>query len=173
MSQCPACGHVNIDGLDECEQCLQSLSDLHLAEVPGPVEQGLLSDRVSAIESNPPRVVPPALPVGDVLAILAAEGIGCVLIVEDDRLLGIFSERDALLRLNTDVAELSGHPVSEFMTPTPETLAPTAKIAFALQRMDLGGYRHLPIVDSAGRATGIISVRDVLNYLTMRMRAEP
>ena len=171
MTQCPACGHLNIDGVDECEQCLQSLSDLHLAETSGPVEQSLLSDRISALEPNPPRVVPPTLAVGEVLEILAAERIGCVLVVQDDRLVGIFSERDALLRLNTEADALSARPVSEFMTPAPETLAPTAKIAFALQRMDLGGYRHIPIVDRDGRATGIISVRNVLAYLTARMHA--
>ena len=44
-----------------------------------------------------------------------------------------------------------------------------AKIAFAVQRMDLGGYRHLPIVDREGQLSGIISVRDILEYLTERM----
>jgi CBS domain-containing protein len=59
--------------------------------------------------------------------------------------------------------------VEEFMTPNPQTLTPDAKIAFAIQRMDQGGYRHLPIVDAQGTPIGVISVRDILAYLTGTM----
>jgi CBS domain-containing protein len=168
MSTCTYCGHLNTDGVDECVECQAPLSDLHLAD-PGPVEQGLLSDRIAALVTRPPRVVPPGTPVGDVLALLTAESVGCVLVMDGGRIVGIFSERDALLRLNARAEELAGHPVAEFMTPNPECLDGSAKIAFALQRMDLGGYRHVPVVDADGRATGVISIRDVLRYLTDRM----
>jgi CBS domain-containing protein len=57
------------------------------------------------------------------------------------------------------------------MTAAPETLPVDAKVAFALQRMDVGGYRHLPIVDDAGTVTGIISVRDILKYLAAKLAA--
>ncbi len=51
------------------------------------------------------------------------------------------------------------------MTPNPETVAPADVLAFALGKMDAGGYRHLPVVD-AGRPVGVISVRDILRHLT-------
>ena len=51
------------------------------------------------------------------------------------------------------------------MQPKVEALQTTAKIAFAVQRMDQGGYRHLPIVAQDGELTGVISVRDILRYL--------
>ena len=76
------------------------------------------------------------------------------LAVDGDELLGVFTERDALLKLNVDYAELKDHPVSEYMTKQPRTLAADDKIAFALHRMDLGGYRHLPIMKD-GKPTGI------------------
>ena len=69
---------------------------------------------------------------------------------ENNRPVGVFSERDALLKLNTAAAELSNRPVSEFMTPKPQTLDTDARLAFAVQRMDMGAYRHLPIVDARG-----------------------
>ena len=170
MSQCPYCGHVNIQGVDECAECQQSLTDVHLPERPDPVEQALLTERVGALHSaSPPRTVPSSLAVGEVFKILADEASGCVLVVDAGKLVGIFSERDALMRLNARAAELANRPISEFMTPAPETLKVTAKIAFAVQRMDLGHYRHVPIVDPAGQATGVISVRDILRYLTERM----
>ena len=100
---------------------------------------------------------------------LAEQSIGCVLVTQNDRLVGIFSERDVLLKLNTRAAELADHPVSEFMTPDPQSLDVDAKVAFALHRMSVGHYRHVPLTDKEGRPTGIISVRDVLRYLTDRM----
>ena len=99
------------------------------------------------------------------------KSIGCLLVVDGDAPVGIFSERDALIRLNVEANRLGDQPVSEYMTADPETLQGTAKIAFAVQRMVLGGYRHLPIVGEDGRLTGIISVRDVLRYLTETMTA--
>jgi len=78
---------------------------------------------------------------------------------------GIFTERDALVKLNVRAAELRGRPVSEFMTRSVETLELSDRIAFALQKMDVGGYRHIPILHQ-GRVTGIVSVRRILDYIT-------
>ena len=100
---------------------------------------------------------------------LVNKGIGCVVVVRDEQVVGIFSERDALLRLSTKAAELKSRPVSEFMTPNPRMLDTEAKIAFAVQRMDLGGYRHVPIVDHSGELCGIVSARDILRYLTDKL----
>jgi CBS domain-containing protein len=56
-------------------------------------------------------------------------------------------------------------PVGRIMTPAPDTVAPTDVLAFALGKMDGGGYRHLPVV-AAGKPVGVISVRDILRHLT-------
>jgi len=55
------------------------------------------------------------------------------------------------------------------MTPDPQTLPCDAKVAFAVQRMDVGGYRHVPLVAPHGVVSEIVSVRDILKYLTDRM----
>lgn len=91
--------------------------------------------------------------------------IGSVIIVEDDRILGIFSERDVLWKLNTEVHELRSRPVSEFMTRHVETIDLDDKLALALHKMDLGGYRHLPVTDE-DKLCGIISIRDIMRYMT-------
>lgn len=169
MSTCPYCGHENTPGVDDCAECHQPLTDQHLADPLGPVEQGLLRDRVDAVSMHAPRTVAPDTPVRDVLATMSAEAVGCVLVGDETTLAGIFSERDALLRLGPDAAALGDRPVSEYMTASPECLQKTAKIAFAMQRMDLGGYRHVPICDANGRPEGVISIRDILRYLTDRL----
>ena len=166
---CPYCDHENIDGTDLCERCQMPLSDLYLVKPASPIELGLITDRVRKLGPKPAISVAADTPVQQVLHLLVDKAIGCVVVADEGRAVGIFSERDALLKINTDVDQLGDRPVSEFMTPEPETLDAAAKIAFAVQRMDFGSYRHLPIVSEAGELTGIISVRDILRYLTERL----
>jgi len=169
MTICPYCGGENIEGVDECEECGQSLADLHLEGPLLQVEQHLLTDRIGLLEPKTPITVASDTPIGDVLRLMVDKSVGCLIVVEDENPVGIFSERDALLKLNVDASQLSDRPVSEYMTANPQTLEVTAKIAFAVQRMDLGGYRHVPIVGEDGQLTGIVSVRDILRYVTEKM----
>ncbi len=165
MLHCRYCGCENIEGADACAECGQPLDDTHLSPPSGEVERSLLRDRISVLEPKTPISVAPTTPVGDVLRLMVERKIGCVLVAAGDRVAGIFSERDALCRINSDAQTLAARPVSQFMTANPQTIVDDAKIAFAVQRMDLGGYRHLPIVNRQGDLTGIISARDILRHL--------
>lgn len=118
-----------------------------------------------------PIVVGPQESIHEVLDLLVGQSIGCVLIVEGDKIAGIFSERDALLRLNTEWMALAERPVCEFMTPRPETIESSAQIAQALSKMDTGGYRHMPVT-TQGLLTGVISIRDILDYITANLLTE-
>lgn len=167
---CPSCGGENIDGVVDCISCGQPLSDLTLSEPSTAVERSLLVDRVAVLAPKPAIHVDPATPMSEVLTMLVARDIGCVVVAESGKPVGVFSERDALMKLGANAAALRDRPVSEFMTAPAETLEVSAKLAFALQRMDVGGYRHLPIVDDQGVLTGIISVRDILGYLADKLK---
>jgi CBS domain-containing protein len=166
MITCGLCDSENIDGAEICDNCGQPLDDLHLRPPTNEVERSLLRDRVSLLDPQPPITVLPTMSVGCVLRLMVEHKIGCVVVTEGTRLLGIFSERDALLKINAEAAALADRPVSQFMTPQPQTVTADAKIAFAVQRMDMGGFRHLPVVDDRGSLVGIISARDILRYLS-------
>ena len=170
MIPCPYCDHENIPGSDACEECGNSLSDLHIEEPATEVERHLLTDRIPVLQPKSPIAVAPDTPTGAVLKLLVDRRIGIVLIKDGEELVGVFSEHDALTRLGADISEVSDRPISDFMTSDPRTLQQSAKVAFAVQRMDLGGYRHLPIVDESGHPTGMISARDILQYLSDRMQ---
>ena len=130
------------------------------------IERGLLRDRIEVLKPKKPAAVAPETPISEVLKTMISQSIGCVLIVDgQNRVLGIFSERDALMRVNVDFARLAARPVSTVMTPNPETLRVQDKIAFALHRMNVGGFRHVPVTDG-GKLAGVISIRDILAYLT-------
>lgn len=168
MINCPYCGYENIAGDDLCEECGQPLTETHLSTPSNEVEQALLKDRVSVLNPKTPRTVPPQTPVSQVLRMMVEHHIGCIIVAENSKPVGIFSERDALRKLNVDTPTLGSRPVSDFMTPNPQTLVANAKIAYAVQRMALGGYRHLPIVGDKGELVGIISARDIIRYLTRK-----
>lgn len=169
MPLCPLCDFDNIEGVDSCEQCGQPFSDSHLQSPKSAVERGLLVDRVVSLEPKALIAVSAKTTIRTVLKLLVDRQIGCVFIADEGAIVGVFSERDALLRLNTQASVLMDEPVSRFMTPNPQSLPETARIAYAVHQLDLGGYRHLPIVDDEGQAQGVISVRDILRYLTQKL----
>jgi CBS domain-containing protein len=167
---CPYCEAENIEGADECQDCGEALTDLSRRIPSSSVEADLLRDRIERLWPKSPSTVSPDALVGEVLKKMVDERIGCVMIVDAGRLIGIFSERDALMKLNTDAAKFLNRPISQFMTPGVVTLEADDKIAYALHKMNVGGYRHIPILFQR-KLAGVISIRDILRYLSERIAA--
>ena len=162
---CPACGYDNIEGVDVCEECEASMVFASNPQPKSKLERHIWKDRIKLLAPQPPLSVRSTTPVRDVLKLLVDRSIGCLLIVDDGKLVGIFSERDALLKLGEDVQRLGSEPVSKYMTASVESLGMEDRIAFALHKMDIGGFRHLPICEG-GQPKGVISIRDILRYMT-------
>ena len=96
---------------------------------------------------------------------LNRERIGCVLIVEEGQLVGVFTERDVLTKLVGRDIDVDRTPVEDLMTHDPECLTLDDGIAYALNKMTIGGFRHIPLVDDHGRPTGVIAMRHIVEYL--------
>ena len=88
--------------------------------------------------------------------------VGCVLVVDAGALVGILTERDLLMRVD---GHRSWRSIREVMTPDPETLSPDDPIVYALNKMSMGGFRHVPLVDADGHPVGVVSVKDVVDYI--------
>lgn len=172
MLTCPLCGYENIDGVDTCEKCESSLYEMSKPEPHSAEERHILKDRLYVLAPRRAITVSADTPTGEVLQTLVKHTVGCVVVMRDDELVGIFTERDALMRLNADAEALAERPIADFMTPNPQTLEITDRIAFALHKMDVGGYRHIPVLTD-GRLTGVISLRDVLRYVSDNLLATP
>src|SRR5262249_48593768 len=94
-----------------------------------------------------------------------ADEIGTLLVTDGDgKLVGILSERDLLTKVAGLRENYGRLPVSQFMTPNPESVDNADTLNFALHKMDAGGYRHLPVM-TAGVPLGVISVRDMLRHI--------
>jgi CBS domain-containing protein len=121
---------------------------------------------IGEVKAREPVRVHHKRPLIDAVTLLRERRRGAV-IIEDDagRLLGIFTERDLLTRVDHDDHDWHNLPVEDHMTRAPKTVQATGTIADAVSIMNDGNFRHLPIVDTDGRAVGIISVRDIVKHI--------
>lgn len=172
MNECPFCGHRNLPGVDECTHCQQPLVFLSKPRAQTPLERSILKDSVESLAPREPMLVHRDTAVGEVIRRLVNWKVGSVLVVDGhEQLVGIFTERDALLRIGCDVEAVASLPVAQFMTPNPVTISEQDPLAQALHKMDLGGYRHLPVMRD-GHVVGVVSVRDLLQYCADKLLQE-
>jgi len=160
--RCPTCGFENLLGSDVCDNCG---SDLAGRDVPEPAisfHGRLLGEHLDALGAAPPEIVDPAMDVDDAIRRMHDKGLDCVLVVEGGRLVGIFTDRDAVLKVAG--TKSGGRPISALMTHDPVVLRHDETIAVALNKMAVGGFSHIPIVED-GRPTGIVTARDVFRHL--------
>ncbi|MCX7664730.1 MAG: CBS domain-containing protein [Gemmataceae bacterium] len=163
--RCPTCSTINLPGADYCERCLQALTSLDLPNPQDIVEESILNHPVSVLHPKQPLTAKVETPLGQIIYQLEEHSVGCVLLVDEKHTLaGIITERDFVTKLKAPLPSFAHRPAYELMTPNPTTIGPDDPLALALQKMDFGGYRHLPIVEQ-GLPIGIISVRDVLRHV--------
>lgn len=158
---CPDCHHDNIEGVDVCAWCGHSLTafDPHSTEV----EQFLTTHTIEELNPKDAVTVDVDATVAEAVAVLVKQRFGCVLVVRDGEFIALLTERDVLNKA-TENAEGLQQRVGDLATHRVQTVTREDSIAYALHAMDLGGYRHLPVVDG-DRPVGIVSVRDILRYM--------
>ncbi len=171
--KCPYCGHENILGSDHCDKCLHSFMQ---KDLPQPskdkLQKKIMTEKLSDFISKvPPIIVKLDTSVGEVIERMQALPTkGCVLICDDQKhLLGIASIRDILLKVAGVVKEkdLHSYPVSRIMTPKPECLDKNDPLSYALHKMSIGKFRHVPVLDG-NTPIGVVSTRDLIEYLTQK-----
>ena len=141
---------------------------------PGALTSGsfnarLLYEPLTVLKNRAPICFKGSDAVSEAMNAMQREHRGCVLVTEDGtprtRLTGIFTERDILLR----IIDRGRHPATitleEVMVKDPECLVVNAPIAWVLNKMSVGGFRHVPVVDEEDRPVIIVSVRDVVQFL--------
>ncbi len=133
---------------------------------PRTLDAKTLRAAVSTLGLGKPVTVGPAAVICDAVLLMQKDKFGCVLVIENEKLVGIFTERDVLLKLAGKGLDWKVETVANFMTPNPETLDESANLAFVLNVMTVGGFRHVPIVDKEKRPTAVVSMKDVVRYLT-------
>ena len=148
------------------------LTNIHSACAVGMnlIPPTLLCDSIGSIGLKTPLVVKPETTLAECVSTLQRHKIGSLLVVDEQgKLVGIFTERDCILKVMAKVQSLADAVVKDYMTPHPIRESPEASIAFALNLMSHGGFRHVPIVDQDDVPIGIVSVKDVVDHIVRKM----
>ncbi len=128
------------------------------------LSRNLTIDCVSRLEPAAARQLDAGRPVAHAVELLRQGRVGCLLVTRGELLVGIFTERDLLVRVLAAGLPLAT-PVAECMTAGPVTVGPADPVRAALSKMQRGGYRHLPVVDERGRPVGILSAKHIIRYI--------
>ena len=170
--KCPSCGYQNLPGMDACEQCQTSLTQEDVPQASTDVERSLMEDPIASLQPVRPLTVDHQASLGDAIQMMRNHGIGCVLVTDGGRLVGILTERDLLQKVAGQSLDFDQRLVADFMSQAPECNKPDHPLGYALHRMIICDIRYLPLVDKRGRPSGIISSRDIIAYMARRLGTE-
>jgi CBS domain-containing protein len=164
--RCPACGFDNLSGEDTCDNCGADLAGRDTPEPATSFRGHLLGEHLDELLEEmhiaDPDVLDASADADEAVQVMHAKGSDCVLVVDGGRLVGIFTDRDAVLKVAGRAA--GRRPIAELMTRDPVVLRHDDTIAVAINKMAVGGFRHIPIVEN-GRPTGVVTARDVFRHL--------
>ncbi|MDP3921001.1 MAG: CBS domain-containing protein [Candidatus Omnitrophota bacterium] len=169
--KCPSCGHANLLGNDRCEQCFASLmtSDLPRPKKGDKIQNAMMTDPVSALLTGADLLVASTTDsVGDIIRVMQEKQKRCMVIYKDKKLVGIVSDRDILFKVANRDKDPKKMKVESVMTPNPEFVTADDPIAFVINKMAMGGFRHVPVLAADGTPLSIVSIKDVLAYLKNR-----
>jgi CBS domain-containing protein len=165
---CPVCRHDNFEGEDNCENCG---ADLRTADIPEPATDyrgRLLGESLDDLRPSPAITFDVTAAAAEAVARMHAEPADCVLVTDSGRLVGIFTDRDAVLKVAGRPA--TGVTLADVMTRDPVVLRHDDSIAVAIHKMAVGGFRHIPVVDGGGLPTGVVSAVDVFRHIASELR---
>ena len=160
--RCAVCGFENYEGDDNCDNCGADLRTVDVPQEPLSFQGRLLGQRLEVLAASAPITLDADATVEEAVGRMRDDGADFVLAVHDGRLVGIFTERDAVLKLGgRQIADVT---VRDVMTRDPVVLRETDTVAVAIHKMAVGGFRHIPIVDGTD-ATGVVTARDVFRHI--------
>ena len=136
-----------------------------------------LSLPISTLDYKQPTTVQVGTSVSDVIDIMQVEGFGCILIIDSEqRLVGILTDRDLLVNVCGKRLDPTTVNVEDIMTAKPESLRASDPIAFALNLMHIGHFRHVPLCiwdeEQQEFPIGIISTRDILDHVAIFIESQ-
>lgn len=132
----------------------------------GVVDHRFLARSLGLLNPPAPIIIPDYTSVREAIALLRDNKLGGVLIKDHtSKIIGMFTERDVVTKVSLTDIDLERTPITGVMTKNPQTAQMTTTVAFALNMMSQGGYRHIPIVDEEGYPVGFISVKNIVDYI--------
>src|SRR5579872_3754853 len=145
----------------------ENVDSFHDEEEAGSSELGsvLIHETLRNALSNPGLILDEQTTLDEALRLMRERRQGCILVTREGKLSGIFTERDVLMKVVGTKVDLARSPIRPYMTRDPVRLPADAIVAYALNKMVVEGFRHVPLTDPDGRPVGVVSMRDIIEYL--------
>lgn len=159
---CPVCRFGNFPGDDTCANCGADLWNADTPEQVTTFRGQLLGLHLDELGAPEPHLIDIGAPVQQAIERMRAEGVDCLLVTDDGALVGIFTDRDAILKVAGQPD--AGRTIGDVMTHDPVILRSGDPVSVAIHKMAVGGFRHVPIV-KGGVPVGVVSARDVFRHL--------
>jgi len=129
------------------------------------IRGAIFGEPLSKVPRRPMLTLPTNASVAEAIRAMNERHVGVALIVQNEKLAGIFTERDVLRKVAGRLLDVEKTPVANVMTPEPETLPEDASIAYGLHHMSVEGYRHVPLVKPDRTPVGVVGVRDIVAWI--------
>lgn len=152
----------------DTEDFQDPIEDYESPTFDDPIEQALHDEPVAAIQSQPHTSINADTTVRDTLKHMVGDHIACVMVEENGKLVGVFSDRDVLDKVALEYASVIDKPIRNVMTKDPVYVEQTDPAAAALAVVAVSGYRHVPIVDAERNIVGIVSPQRITKFLEER-----
>lgn len=149
----------------DVDQFVDPLDNYDPKSYSDPMEAALAESTVSEIQHTPFSVISHDTTIADAIKQMDRLEVACLMVEENNALVGIFADRDVLDRVALEYDQLASQPVSEVMTPQPVYVFEDDSAAAALSVMAISGYRHVPILNSDHEIVGIVSPQRVTKFL--------
>lgn len=146
------------------EVFVDPLSNYDPIEYPSELHRVLAEESVSAIESRPFVQVSSTTPIRDAVQSMYGLGISSLLVVRDQEVVGIFTERDILEKVAERFERLAAQPVSQVMTSDPTVVYESDSVATAVAAIAVAGHRHVPVLTFTGTPAGVVSPLRVIRF---------
>jgi CBS domain-containing protein len=133
-----------------------------------PIARTIIPD---VIQEQELATLPSSAMTSAAIELMVARRVGAIPIADSGRLVGIFTERDVVIRVVSAGLDAARTPLSQVMTPDPAVLLPGDSVRAALDLMNQRHFRHLPVI-GGGRLMGIVSIRDLYRSVVDEMEAD-
>lgn len=165
--KCPSCKHNNIPGEDRCRFCMHSLMQRDLPKrKKGETFQNIMMTPVSEIiKGDHLLIARPDDSIHKLIKIFRQEKRHCALVYRRKKIIGIISKRDILKKVAIKYKNLYKIKVESIMSPLPGYVMPEDPIGLIVNKMSLGGFRHIPVLTDKGAPLDIISIIDIFTHI--------
>jgi CBS domain-containing protein len=150
---------LNNEDLEDHQEWLDGMEQ---QEPPDIKEAVKIQDPISNMRLSEPLIIELGTSLRHVLNKMQESNNNCVLTIKDEALGGILTERDILLKVTGKGFDLDLTVIDEFITLNPESVTPEDPLAYALNKMHIGGFRNVPVVNDELYPIGIISITDII-----------